>query len=163
MVMIQAEAKTTTLIGLLVVLVIIAGLLLALSNIAKQNRVLSVNSFAECAAAGYPIMESYPERCATPDGRSFTNPDQDVEQPLFSATSSPAEIFSNGCVVAGCSSQLCISADAAATGGGVSDCMYRAEYACYREASCEPQRDGKCGWTMTTKLQQCLNNPPPLE
>lgn len=31
-----------------------------------------INSFEACAAAGYPIMESYPERCATPDGKSFT-------------------------------------------------------------------------------------------
>ena len=30
-----------------------------------------INSFEECAAAGYPIMESYPERCAMPDGRTF--------------------------------------------------------------------------------------------
>jgi hypothetical protein len=32
-----------------------------------------ITNFQECAAAGYPIMESYPERCSTPDGRSFTN------------------------------------------------------------------------------------------
>jgi len=31
-----------------------------------------INSFEDCAVAGYPIMESYPERCATPDGKSFT-------------------------------------------------------------------------------------------
>ncbi len=31
-----------------------------------------VTSFEECAAAGNPIMESYPEQCRTPDGRSFT-------------------------------------------------------------------------------------------
>ena len=30
-----------------------------------------VNSFDECSAAGYPIMESHPERCRTPDGRTF--------------------------------------------------------------------------------------------
>lgn len=34
--------------------------------------VLKINSFEECAAAGYPIMESFPERCKTPDGRIFT-------------------------------------------------------------------------------------------
>ena len=30
-----------------------------------------VNSFEECIAAGYPIMESYPRQCRTPDDRSF--------------------------------------------------------------------------------------------
>lgn len=33
--------------------------------------VYSVNSFEECAAAGYPVMESYPRQCRTPDGRTF--------------------------------------------------------------------------------------------
>lgn len=31
-----------------------------------------INSFEECAQAGYPILESYPEQCRTPDGKSFT-------------------------------------------------------------------------------------------
>ena len=31
-----------------------------------------VNSFEECQQAGYPIMESYPEQCQTPDGKHFT-------------------------------------------------------------------------------------------
>lgn len=32
-----------------------------------------VTSYEDCAAAGYPIMESYPEQCRTPDGRTFVN------------------------------------------------------------------------------------------
>jgi peptide methionine sulfoxide reductase msrA/msrB len=32
----------------------------------------AITSFAECVAAGNPIMESYPERCRTEDGRTFT-------------------------------------------------------------------------------------------
>ena len=31
-----------------------------------------VNSFLDCVAAGFPVMESYPRQCATEDGRSFT-------------------------------------------------------------------------------------------
>lgn len=30
-----------------------------------------IRTFEECAAAGYPIAESYPEQCRTPDGRLF--------------------------------------------------------------------------------------------
>ncbi len=30
-----------------------------------------VNSFEECQIAGYPVMESYPLQCRTPDGRTF--------------------------------------------------------------------------------------------
>ena len=32
----------------------------------------TVNSFSDCAAAGYPIAESYPRQCKTPDGRTLT-------------------------------------------------------------------------------------------
>ncbi|HEX9503252.1 MAG TPA: hypothetical protein VF974_02925 [Patescibacteria group bacterium] len=35
----------------------------------------SINSFAKCAAAGYPIMQSYPEQCKTPDGLTFVKPE----------------------------------------------------------------------------------------
>ncbi len=39
----------------------------------KNHKVKSINNFQECADAGYPIQESNPEVCGTPDGRSFTN------------------------------------------------------------------------------------------
>jgi len=32
---------------------------------------LVVNSFEECAVAGYPVMEFYPRQCRTPDGKTF--------------------------------------------------------------------------------------------
>lgn len=31
-----------------------------------------ITSFDECVAAGYPVMESYPRQCRTPDGPTFT-------------------------------------------------------------------------------------------
>ncbi|MCR4279496.1 MAG: hypothetical protein NUV78_02025 [Candidatus Zambryskibacteria bacterium] len=33
--------------------------------------VVVITTFGECRDAGYPIMESYPEQCRTPDGRNF--------------------------------------------------------------------------------------------
>jgi len=30
-----------------------------------------VHSFGDCVRAGYPVMESYPRQCRTPDGRTF--------------------------------------------------------------------------------------------
>ena len=40
--------------------------------IAYQKSVYaSIKNFDDCVAAGYPIMESYPEQCATPDGKTF--------------------------------------------------------------------------------------------
>ncbi len=152
--------STGTLIALAIVLALIAGLLLSLSNIAKQQRMYAISSFDECKQAGYPIMESYPEQCATPDGRSFFN-EAAVSDPQTPESS--GGMVANGCAVSGCSQQLCISSEEAAAGGGISTCEYRPEYACYREASCEPQADGKCGWTQTPALIACLENPPALE
>ncbi len=38
----------------------------------QKNAAEQINSFEECAQAGYPILESYPEQCRIPDGKSFT-------------------------------------------------------------------------------------------
>lgn len=37
----------------------------------KPDDEAEVNNFEECAAAGHPVMESYPRQCATLDGRNF--------------------------------------------------------------------------------------------
>ncbi len=59
-----------------------------------------------------------------------------------------------GCVIGGCSSQLCVDAD---DGEVVSTCEYREEYACYQSAQCKRQPSGQCGWTETAELFQCIN------
>jgi hypothetical protein len=63
------------LVGLLVVVWVAWGL--------PDNKEADINSFEECAAAGHPIQDSYPEVCAVPgaDGQRFVNPDQKVEVP----------------------------------------------------------------------------------
>lgn len=40
--------------------------------VSGEKSAAKINSFDECAAAGYPIQESYPERCSVPGGQSFT-------------------------------------------------------------------------------------------
>lgn len=40
--------------------------------VSGEKSATKINSFDECAAAGHPIQESYPERCAVPDGPTFT-------------------------------------------------------------------------------------------
>lgn len=148
--------KTTTLLGLLIVLVIIAGLLLSLSTNARQQRILSIGSFEDCALAGFPIMESYPEQCRTPDGRTFVNEKQMQQMPSQPGSGA----VGNGCVVSGCSSQFCGEAGEER----MSTCEYRAEYGCYKAySSCERQSNGTCGWTPTPALQQCLAHPPAVD
>lgn len=35
-------------------------------------RVIKVNNFDECVLAGFPVMESYPRKCADADGKTFS-------------------------------------------------------------------------------------------
>lgn len=41
---------------------------------------LVVTNFEECVAAGYPVMESYPEQCRTPNGETFI---REVEENIY--------------------------------------------------------------------------------
>ncbi len=58
--------------------------------------------------------------------------------------------ISGACVVSGCSSQVC-SDDVVIT-----TCEWRQDFICYRNAKCERQSDGRCGWTQTPELTSCL-------
>jgi hypothetical protein len=68
-----------------------------------------------------------------------------VSQLWFKMTNEPAQAE---CFVGGCSGQVC-SEDQ----GVITTCEFRPEYACYHDATCEVQSDGKCGWTQTSELQ----------
>jgi hypothetical protein len=61
------------------------------------------------------------------------------------------------CVKTGCSATVCTEAGKEV----VTTCEFKAEYACYQNAACEAQSDGKCGWTQTDALKACLASPPP--
>ncbi len=63
--------------------------------------------------------------------------------------------LSSGCVVGGCSAQLCL--DEKDVDGMVTTCEYTAAYGCYQTATCERQTTGACGWTETEDLTQCLD------
>jgi len=54
------------------------------------------------------------------------------------------------CIKTGCSRQVCSDEEVITT------CEYRSEYDCYKQARCERQQDGKCGFTQTPELTACL-------
>jgi hypothetical protein len=61
------------LLAIVVLALLALGLYLAWTVMRDQAEpAAGITSFEECAAAGYPVMESYPEQCRTPDGRTFT-------------------------------------------------------------------------------------------
>lgn len=41
-------------------------------SFARQIKINSIDDFEACLEAGYPVAESYPRQCHTPDGRGFT-------------------------------------------------------------------------------------------
>lgn len=41
-------------------------------GVCVKNTSDNITSFDDCAAAGYPVLESYPRQCKTPEGKSFT-------------------------------------------------------------------------------------------
>lgn len=45
-------------------------------NVMSVSDDIRIDTYEECIEAGYPVMESYPERCIAPNGESFTNPTQ---------------------------------------------------------------------------------------
>ncbi len=55
------------------------------------------------------------------------------------------------CYVGGCSNEVCSDQPDVA-----SNCIYKPEFACYKEASCERQTSGECGWTKNPSFLMCL-------
>jgi len=87
--------------------VVIFGVILFLVMQGKNktpSEVISVSTFEECAAAGYPIQESYPERCSTPDGKTFT---RDIGNELEKSdlivieTPKPGQVISSPIIIKG--------------------------------------------------------------
>lgn len=65
----MTTGTSRALLGGIILIVLALGVLLYM----KGGTVQTITSFEECKAAGYPIMESFPEQCRTPDGKLFVN------------------------------------------------------------------------------------------
>lgn len=63
-------------IAIAIVVVALVGLTFWVLQSSTKSK---VNNFQECVNAGYPVMESHPRQCKTPDGRTFV---EDVEPNL---------------------------------------------------------------------------------
>lgn len=85
--------KKITFIVLIIILIIVASLIF---DIGRRDDTKPLN-FKECALKGYPILESFPRQCRTPDGKFFVEkfenksdlikvesplPDETVQSPL---------------------------------------------------------------------------------
>ena len=54
------------------------------------------------------------------------------------------------CMKTGCSSQVCADEEVITT------CEFKPEYECLQKATCERQKNGRCGFTQTPELLACL-------
>lgn len=71
----KVSSKTTVLI-FIAATVVALGLAWLIKQ--RSDSKITIDSFEDCKNAGYPIQESYPEVCITPDGLRFTNPTQSL-------------------------------------------------------------------------------------
>ncbi|OGI76259.1 hypothetical protein A3C67_03125 [Candidatus Nomurabacteria bacterium RIFCSPHIGHO2_02_FULL_42_19] len=130
-------------LSVVIIIILAGGVFYVLSTRTPAPDESAISSFEECVAAGYPVMESYPRQCRTPEGVLFV---ENVENPT------PAPVATGGCFVGGCSGQICSDQE-----GVITTCEYREEYACYKSTKCERQASGQCGWTETPEFAICLN------
>lgn len=102
-----------------------------------------ISGFDDCVKAGYPVLETYPEQCKTPDGRSFTNSNQGA------GIANPASVFceNNG-------GTLDIRQDA--NGGQVGYCVFKDKTECeewaYFRKECSPGEQKTSGISGTVTL-----------
>ncbi|MDP2864227.1 MAG: GerMN domain-containing protein [bacterium] len=56
------------------IIIIFGGVALYFFTFFKPGEVptFNINNFEECVSAGYPVLESYPRQCKTPEGKTFT-------------------------------------------------------------------------------------------
>ena len=59
------------LIFIVILIIALVVLFFVLNYKSVEAPGVAINSFEECAKAGYPILESYPRQCKTPDGKTF--------------------------------------------------------------------------------------------
>src|SRR3989344_5136723 len=97
------------------------------------------------------VVASVLLRTTTPTLSVTSTTNDSTSTPPTLSEEKPAPVAQKGCYVGGCSSQICSE-----NRDVVSTCEWRESYACYREATCERQQSGECGWTEAPTLQACL-------
>lgn len=84
-----------------IILIVVVALILGVVYL-KSERIAQIDSFTACADAGFPILESYPRQCRTPDGRSFVEDISGSKANLIRVTNpKPGQIITSPLTVEG--------------------------------------------------------------
>lgn len=96
--------KKSIIISLIIIFVVLGIYFFVLTSkkeLTPASTPIAINNFEECVDSGYPVLESYPRQCKTPEGKSFVEnigneleksdliiienprPNQAIESPLF--------------------------------------------------------------------------------
>ncbi len=51
------------------------GIVFIFISLLSQKAAIEITSYQQCVDAGYPIQESFPERCSVPGGGTFVRND----------------------------------------------------------------------------------------
>ena len=74
-------------------------------NLTQKAKVQKINSFRDCALAGYPIEESFPRKCVIPQGKTFTDFTPGTNGDF--ASPSPKINLNNSTCINKCGDQVC--------------------------------------------------------
>lgn len=83
--------KTSTILGVLGSILVVVGLATwVYAPVIPEVKPVTIQSFAECEAAGYPVMESYPRQCRIPEGLTFV---EELPVPTATYTNASADLI----------------------------------------------------------------------
>ena len=63
----KAKSKSTTILLLILLLTLTAVFTYALTQILRKE----IKTYTDCIQSGYPVIETYPPQCRTPEGKNF--------------------------------------------------------------------------------------------
>ena len=115
-------------------------LLMAIFAFKIYGNIKSVKSEITLPTTPYPINTN---PAVSPKGNSIS------PTPASEGTKK-SSAGQDGCIVGGCNGEVCSDKQVA------SPCVYKPEFECYKNATCERQGNGSCGWTSTPELISCL-------
>lgn len=131
---------------------IIASVAGVISYVLIKDDNEEINSYEECVEAGNPILETYPEQCKTPDGKTFTrqltqeeqdNLDSGENTDYYGSSTFSSCNADSDCIVSGCNMEIC---------QGINEELMSS--ICLAPAQDTPTQAGyKCGCSASNKCQ----------